>query len=219
MRTLTPETSLASSATPIKRVLLLPGIWMRPWTLHRLKGWLSGEGFAVRTLAYPGVLGGPEPTLARLRLALHEADAVVAHSLGGLMTLEALRAEPQVPVQRVVCLGSPLCGSSVATRLRDRRFGVALGRSADLLVKGCALPWPGHAQVGAIAGSASRGLGRVLGGFPDINDGTVGIEETRWSGLADHVVVPASHSGLLFSRPAARQAVHFLRHGRFASEA
>ena len=204
---------------PISRVLLLPGIWMRPWTLHLLKGWLSGEGFAVRTLAYPGVLGGPEPTLTRLRSALGEVDAVVAHSLGGLMTLETLRADPALPVRRVVCLGSPLSGSTVASRLRERRLGLALGRSGDLLTRGCALPWPGQAQIGAIAGSASRGLGRVLGGFPGINDGTVGIEETQWPGLADHTVVPASHSGLLLSRVAARQAAHFLRHGRFAATA
>lgn len=211
-----PGPHIAPLESPLHRVLLLPGIWMRPWTLRALAGWLSAEGFSVRTLAYPGVFGGPEPTLARLRSALAEVDAVVAHSLGGLMTLEALRADPALPVRRVVCLGSPLSGSAVATRLRERRFGLALGRSGDLLAQGCASPWPGRAQVGAIAGSASRGLGRVLGGFPGINDGTVGIEETQWPGLADHTVVPASHSGLLLSRPAARQAAHFLHQGRFA---
>ncbi len=202
--------------SPASRVLMLPGIWMRPWTLRALARWLSEDGFAVRTLAYPGVLGGPEPTLARLRPALAQVDAVVAHSLGGLMTLEALRADPDLPVRRVVCLGSPLSGSAVASRLRERRLGLALGRSGDLLAQGCALPWPGRAQVGAIAGSASRGLGRMLGGFPGVNDGTVGIEETRWPGLADHTAVRAGHSGLLLSRDAARQAAHFLRCGRFA---
>lgn len=209
-------TCTAPFTSPIHRVLLLPGIWMRPWTLHMLAGRLIAEGFAVRTLAYPGVFGGPDAALERLIRALGETDAVVAHSLGGLMTLEALRLDPELPVKRVVCLGSPLCGSSMATVLRERRFGLALGRSGDLLVQGCALPWPGRAQVGAIAGSASRGLGRVLGCFPGLNDGTVGIEETQWPGLAGHVVVPASHSGLLLSREAARQAAHFLHHGQFA---
>src|SRR5690606_36263152 len=153
-------TSIAPFTSPIHRVLLLPGIWMPPWILHALARRLYAEGFAVRTLAYPGVLGGPEATLARLHPALDITDAVVAHSLGGLMTLEALRRHPELPVQRVVCLGSPLCGSGMARALRERRVGLALGRSADLLVQGCTLPWPGPAQIGAIAGSAPRGLGR-----------------------------------------------------------
>jgi hypothetical protein len=38
-------------------------------------------------------------------------------------------------------------------------------------------------------------------------------------GATDHVVVDASHSGLLFSAEAADQAVGFLRHGRFAHAA
>ncbi len=204
---------------PLRRVLLLPGIWMRPWTLRVLASRLSAEGFSVRTLAYPGVFGSPEATLAQLLPAMAQVDAVVAHSLGGLMTLEALRRDPGVSVQRVVCLGSPLCGSRVAAWLRERRFGLALGRSGDLLTQGCTLPWPGRAQVGAIAGSSARGVGRVLGVFSGSNDGTVGLEETQWPGLIDHAVVPASHTGLLVSRMAARQAVHFLHHGQFAASA
>lgn len=209
---------LPTADAPLRNVLLLPGIWMRPWTLRMLAGWLARDGFVVSTLAYPGVVGGPVPSLARLRSVLAEVDAVVAHSLGGLMTLEALRADPTLPVRRVVCLGSPLSGSAMAGRLRERRLGFALGRSGDLLAQGCAMPWPGHAQIGAIAGSSPRGMGRVLGGFPGLNDGTVGVEETHWPGLTDHTVVPASHSGLLLSRDAARQSAHFLRFGRFLPE-
>ena len=42
------------------------------------------------------------------------------------------------------------------------------------------------------------------------------VAETRLPGLADHVVIDASHSGLLVSAEAARLAVGFLRDGRFA---
>ena len=41
------------------------------------------------------------------------------------------------------------------------------------------------------------------------------VEETRLAGVKDHVVVDASHSGLLFSPEAAGQAVAFLRDGAF----
>ena len=56
--------------------------------------------------------------------------------------------------------------------------------------------------------------------FPfEPNDGTVAVEETRLSGLADHAVIPTSHSGLLFSEEAARLALSFLGEGRFAPQA
>ncbi|NIJ89326.1 hypothetical protein FHR49_002127 [Xanthomonas campestris] len=45
---------------------------------------------------------------------------------------------------------------------------------------------------------------------------TVALAETRLPGLRDHCVVQASHSGLLRSPEAARQALAFLRNGHFA---
>jgi hypothetical protein len=66
-----------------------------------------------------------------------------------------------------------------------------------------------------VAGDRPLGLGQVLGHFDGDSDGTVAVAETRLAGLADHVVVPASHTGLVFSPIAARQVVAFLRDGRF----
>jgi hypothetical protein len=60
-----------------------------------------------------------------------------------------------------------------------------------------------------------HGLGGFVAHFDGEHDGTVALAETRLPGLADHVVVRASHSGLLFSDPAVRQAAAFLRVGRF----
>ena len=69
--------------------------------------------------------------------------------------------------------------------------------------------------VGMVAGNVARGLGRLITRFHGQSDGTVALEETRLPGLAAHCVVPASHTGLVFSTHAARQAAHFLREGRF----
>ena len=53
---------------------------------------------------------------------------------------------------------------------------------------------------------------RFLGqAFDGPHDGTVSVAETRVPGLADHVVVRASHSGLLFSDEVVRQVAGFLR--------
>jgi hypothetical protein len=119
-------------------------------------------------------------------------------------------------VRRVVCLGSPLTGSGAATgMLRWAPAAAMLGRSAALLQHGVD-GWKGHAQVGVIAGCVPHGLGALLAGFDGDHDGTVAVTETRLAGVTDHVVVEASHSGLLFSTDAVDQAVAFLHHGRFS---
>jgi hypothetical protein len=90
-----------------------------------------------------------------------------------------------------------------------------LGRSAALLREGLG-SWEGRASVGAIAGRVPHGLGALFAGFADDHDGTVAVDETRLPGVADHAVIDASHTGLLFSAEAARQVAAFLREGRFS---
>lgn len=200
-----------------RRVVLLHGIWMAGVTMQWFGARLRAAGFAPETFGYHSVVGGPDQALPQLARQLREGDEadVVAHSLGGLVALQALAAEPDLPVRRVVCLGVPLCGSSAAARLA--RWPVAslwLGRSATILQDGCT-QWPDRFEVGMIAGCLPHGLGGLLAQFDGDHDGTVSVEETRCPRLADHVVVEASHSGLLFSTEAIAQAGAFLREGRF----
>lgn len=202
-------------STP-RRVILLHGLWMRPASLALLASRLQRAGFEPSRLGYSSVRGGPDMAIRELTRVMREAPChVVAHSLGGLISLSALEAFPDAPVQRVVCLGSPLCGSAAAAGLaRLPMMSAALGRSASLLRDGCR-PWSGRAQVGLVAGSRAIGLGQVMGRFKGTSDGTVAVDETRLSGLADHIVLPTSHTGLVFSPQVARQAIAFLREGRF----
>lgn len=199
-----------------RHVVLVHGLWMPGAALWRLAAWLREAGCSTRIFGYRSISDGPGPAAARLAdvLAGRECD-VVAHSLGGLVTLATLAAQPRLPVRRVVCLGSPLRGSTAAKGLqRLGAGGLLLGRSASLLCSG--LPsWQGTAEVGVIAGEAALGLGRIVGRFDGPNDGTVAVEETRIEGLADHVCLPVSHTGLVFSPQVARAALGFLEHGRF----
>lgn len=200
-------------------VLLLHGIWnARAW-VGPLAWRLRARGFRVDTFGYASVFGGPEVAVPQLlqRLASSGPVSLVGHSLGGLVALEALRREPDLPVSRVVCLGSPLRGSSTARSLAEHGWSLALGRSSELLLGG--LPaWEGRAEVGLIAGSVPHGLGSLLGAIGEASDGTVALDETQLPGLADHCVIPASHSGLVFSPDAARQTAAFLRDGRFRTD-
>lgn len=211
------NTDLAQSP----RVLLVHGIWNAKawmWPFARL---IRAQGFAPELFGYLSVFGTPERAAERLaaRLRADPVAYVIGHSLGGLVALEALRAAPELPVGRVVCLGSPLCGSAAARGLAARPgLRWALGRSDQLLQRGCP-PWQGAAAVGAIAGDRPHGLGGLFAKFQAPSDGTVAVAETQLPGLSDHCLVPASHSGLVLSPAAARQAAHFLRHGRFVPPA
>ena len=199
------------------RVVLVHGLLNAEWWLRPLAARLRAQGFRTELFGYSSVFDGPERAVPRLleRLRKEPADALVGHSLGGLIALESLRQAPELAVSRVVCLGSPLRGSQTARNLATHGWGrPLLGRSAGLLQCGLEC-WDGTAQVGLVAGDVARGLGRLFARFDGGSDGTVGLEETRLPGLADHCTVHSSHSGLVFSPDAVRQAAQFLRHGRF----
>lgn len=199
-----------------QRVILVHGIWMPGAVMAWQAARLREAGFDCEIFSYYGVTRGPEEATARLVEILASGRAhVLAHSLGGLVVLQALQHHPYLPVSRVVCLGSPLRGSGAVSGMRQRAWAAAtLGRAADLLDRGLDR-WSGPAEVGVIAGILPRGLGHVFGSFDGEHDGSVAVAETLLPGLADHAVIAASHSGMLFSDEAARLAIHFFREGRF----
>ncbi len=199
-------------------ILLLHGLWMHAPAMRWFATRLKSRGFDAQALGYYSVLEDSDHAVARVVKALQQAPGshVVAHSLGGLMALEAVRRQASVDMGRIVCLGTPLAGSRAADGV-IQRFPAGrrlLGQHVPMLLSGAG-KLPKAVEVGVIAGSRRRGLGGLLAHFSDDHDGTVAVSETRVDGLADHIVLPASHSGLIFSDAAVVQAVAFLRQGRF----
>ena len=85
---------------------------------------------------------------------------VVAHSLGGVVTLAALRDRPDPRVRRVVLLGSPLAGSASGRSLATKRWGAPLlGTTRALWGDMPRLEIPPGVEAGAIAGARRLGLG------------------------------------------------------------
>jgi pimeloyl-ACP methyl ester carboxylesterase len=203
-------------------VILLHGLWMRGFALAMLHRRLMGAGFRVHRFDYLSVAATQQRILDRLRARMTdlavEADAVhlVGHSLGGLLALRACLEADTLPQGRIVCLGSPLLGSAAARGFAGWGRGgeVLLGHNRELLQQGFER-WDGPREVGMIAGRMPLGLGAVLGHFAGEHDGTVAVEETRLPGLADHCVVEANHTGLLFSLDVAQQVAQFLHSGHF----
>lgn len=202
------------------RIVLVHGVLNARTWLWPMAARLRGQGFRVSLFGYSSLWEGPGGAVPRLieTIRAARADALLGHSLGGLLALEAVQQAPDLPVARVVCLGSPLRGSETARRVAALRWArPLLGRSASLLQDGLAA-WQGRAEVGVVAGIAPRGMGCLFAHFDGRSDGTVGLEETRLPGLTDHCLIHASHSGMVFSAAAARQAARFLRTGRFSRD-
>ncbi len=201
-------------------VILLHGLWMRGFTLAALRHRLQEAGFSVELFDYASVLRGPEIGVERLIAQVQNQDGrrthFVGHSLGGLVALQALQRAPDLTRGRVVCLGSPLRGSAVARTVAQFPGGsLVIGKSLDVLTRGLER-WAGRQAVGAIAGRLPIGFGFAFGALTSPHDGTVSVAETELPGLTDHCVVPATHTGLLFSQDAAEQTIAFLRTARFA---
>jgi pimeloyl-ACP methyl ester carboxylesterase len=195
---------------------------MRGTSMAALPRRLHASGFQFHHFSYRSVTGGLADCAAGLAGYLDEVPGdtvhLVGHSLGGVLICAMLEGRVPARVGRVVCLGSPLRGSRTAARLALLPGGRALiGRClADLHARNGFRTWRAGVDVGSIAGRIPLGVGRLLGPFPEPNDGTVAVAETAIDGLADHIVLPVSHMALLWSVQVAAQVGHFLQHGRFS---
>jgi len=208
-----------------RTVILLHGLWMSGFELGVLKRRLQPQ-FNTIAFSYPSISGSmAEHARSLLDLArAQQTDELhfIGHSLGGLVILRALQLTNDLPPGRAVLLGTPLQGSKAAQGVaRWLPFAKAiLGPVAHAeIVPAATREWSGRRDVGVIAGSMGMGLGRLFADFDTDHDGTVSVAETQLPGARDHIVMPTSHTGLLFSADVADQAAHFLVEGTFRREA
>ena len=196
--------------------LFMPGI--ETWPLQRN---LSEAGFEPLLFRFPTVRATLSENVERLAAFIAAAPGDLVHcvgfSLGGVVCTATVAQRRPPNAGRIVCLGAPLNGSHTGKGLMRFRIGLKIvGESiAELNSRGGLGRWEGPGDLGVIAGSRSFGMGRFFGRLPRPNDGTVAVEETRLEGLTDHLVMPVTHTTMLFDREVARQTVAFLRHGRF----
>jgi hypothetical protein len=75
--------------------------------------------------------------------------------------------------------------------------------------------WTQPRDLGVIAGCTSAGMGRFVSNLPEPNDGTVAVDETRISGMKEHLVLPVTHTGMMLSSEVADRTARFLHGGVF----
>ena len=147
-------------------VVLLHGLWM-PGAC-RCTGWRSAlreAGFAPEIFGYDSVAGGPDAAIPRLADRCERSPAhVVAHSLGGLVALQAWQRHPA----SCRCRARRLPGLAAVRQRRRRRPGrpawtaPMLGRSADAAAARLRAAGTGRAEVGVIAGRTPLRAGRAV---------------------------------------------------------
>jgi pimeloyl-ACP methyl ester carboxylesterase len=203
-------------------VVLIHGLWLSGYILFVLARRLRRQGFAVYTFSYPSVRADLRVNAARLARFLDTLDAdivhLVGHSLGGILIRALFHYAPPRKPGRIVTLGTPHGGSQVAKHLSQYAFWRwAMGKGMTNLLDGLPQGWPlPTREIGAISGNRSIGFGRILyRPLASPNDGLVSVEESSLAGARDHIVSPASHTGMLFSRAVARQVNAFLKAGHF----
>lgn len=205
----------------VTSVVTVHGLWMRGASMAALKRRLEPLGLRVASFGYHSVTRSLADNAAALADFIERMPGdrvhLIGHSLGGVLIRDALARSALQRIGRVVCLGSPLRGSRTAARLARLPGGrAAIGKClAEHNDRGGFQSWGTPVEVGSIAGRVPLGFGRLLGPFPEPNDGTVAVAETTVEGLRDHVVLPVSHVALLWSTLVAEQVEYFLVHGRF----
>ena len=204
-------------------VVLLHGLARGTGSMDRLARVLRAEGYAVVNQGYPSRHATVEALAAEAIPAAVKACPVpgkrhfVTHSMGGILVRAYFRDAQPDWLGRVVMLAPPNQGSEIVDGLGGLApFGWINGPAGRQLATD-GLPGrlgPARFEVGVIAGT--RSISPIYSAMIEgRDDGKVSIASTRLEGMADHVMVPATHTFIASHRGAMQQVVAFLKAGRF----
>jgi triacylglycerol lipase len=212
-------------------VVLLHGLALNTFSMKKIRTGLKKAGFRTCAIGYPS-RDYPIDTLAARYILpaisrCFPGDTArlhfVTHSMGGILT-RRLATLPNAPrIGRVVMIAPPNQGSEVVDRIGSTWWfeawngpaGRELGTDSGSMPRRLGAP---DFEFGVIA--ATRSVDPLFSRWiPGRDDGKVAVEHTKLEGMRDFVEIPASHTMVLWMDETVRQAVHFLREGRFLSQA
>jgi pimeloyl-ACP methyl ester carboxylesterase len=185
---------------------------------------LEARGFRTHLVSYDSLKHSPEENARTLYDEICALGAsrinLVGHSLGGIVILHLLHQHPELPIDKVVLIGSPVRGSSVARQMSERPLlRPLLGRSVEKGLLGGAPEFAAGFPLGIITGRGKLGITALLYPTGDDSDGVVRESETLIDNATDRITLPLSHSTLIFSRRCTDYVARFLTEGRFRDQA
>ena len=212
---------------PTHCVVLLHGIAGFALILKSMEWGLEEEGYFVANVTYPS-LAEPMEALAveAVEEGLERCEAegltrihFVTHSMGGILVRLYLSQNKIRGLERVVMLAPPNQGSQFADfigasplrKVYEPEVLAQLGTGEESVTRRLGPP---TFELGIIAGT--RNLRKLLPGTPiEPSDGVVTIDETRASGMKDFLLLPVTHTSIVWNDEVQRQTAYFLRNGQF----
>lgn len=197
-----------------KAVVLAHGLWMHRWSMSPIARYLKDNGYNVYRFGYKTTTMPFEFNVQKLQAFVNSLEEetvhLVVHSMGGILSM---RAMPKIRKNgKLVMLGSPINGSSVAKEMKKKKWcGWMLKHASEPLENGITSPTVLRESLMISGTSGSIGIGRIITKLEEPHDGTVALVDTEADWINYQETADTNHFRMLFHKGIKKRILRFLK--------